>query len=135
MCTSGYISVRTGERAGASVQKCAGAEVLHAYVCVRVGSCICECMCKHVQTRVGVCEGMHAGVRVCIGVCANMRWRVRGMHAGVRVCMGVCMQVCVDVCGGAYMRAHLRLRGRMSACAGERASDNFIHKINYIYVF
>lgn len=40
--------------------------------CVRVGSYICECMCKHVQTRVGVCEGLHAGARVCIGMCAEV---------------------------------------------------------------
>ena len=59
----------------------------------------------------------------------------------VQACVGVCMWECVcvqtrvGVCGGAYMRARLRMRGRMSACAGERASDNFIHKIDYIYVF
>lgn len=106
--------MRAGERAGACAQKCAGERVLLAYVCVRVGSYICKCMCKHVQTRVGVCEGLHAGARVC----ASMHWRVRGY-----------------ACGGAYMRAHLRMRGRMSACAGERASDNFIHIINFVYVF
>ena len=51
----------------------------------------------------------------------------------MRKCVRV--RACVGVCEGAYMRAHLRMRGRMPACAGERASDNFIHKINYIYVF
>ena len=102
--------VREQERA----QKCAGAGVLHAYVCVRVGSCIC----KRALARAEVC--MRKCVRVGSCICE---------------CMCKYVQTRVGACGGAYMRAHLRMRGRMSACAGERASDNFIHKINYIYVF
>lgn len=59
--------------------------------CVRVGSCICECMCKYVQTRVGVCVCVYACVQAFVGVC----W---GMHAEMRVCVYACVQACVGVC-------------------------------------
>ena len=116
------------------------------HVCVRVGSCICKCMCKHVQTRVGVCVCASIRSRVqgcaCVSACVYGRvckhalacvWACMCKHAWACVWASVCKHALVRA--GVYIRAHLRMRGRMSACAGKRASDNFIHKINYIYVF
>lgn len=89
------------------------------YILVRAGERARACAQKCAD--VGV---LH--IYVCVGV---------GVGSCICKCMCKHVQTRVGVCEGAYMRAHLRMRGRMSACAGGRASDNFIHKINYIYVF